>query len=272
MKRVIRMNFFFALASICILYPILLVLPFNLNAKQKLILILISFLISITGILSIDVFPLWQTLLIMVVLAGLASILVGKRMPEDIAHVTIDHANYAKVVNTTIAKDLVQNQSTFEKEEHFTRVEETKVVGVVSDEDEETIEDAILEELALLAEVQPYVSDNFLEIIGEENTINNPASLESVYEELQPNIYAAATIESDDLDLLKFEEIEEQDDSEEAMKLNIPISLHYLSEIEKLLQEEENDSNIAQKVNELPLVETRKEPVKRNEIKLEKLY
>jgi hypothetical protein len=270
-KRVKRMNFFFALASICILYPILIVLPFNLKAKKKFILIFISFLISLTGILSIELFPLWQTLLIMVVLAGLASILIGKRMPEDIAHVTIDKANYANIVNTSIFKDLVQNQSTLEKEEHFIRVE-TKVVGVVSAEEEDTIEDAILEELALLAEVQPYVSDNFIEIIGEDNNINNPTSIEPVYEELQSNLYVAATIESDNEDLLKFGDIEELDDSPEVMETSTPVSSHYLSEIEKLLQEEENDSIIEQKGKQFPVVETKNEPVKRNEIKLEKLY
>jgi hypothetical protein len=267
MKRVKRMNFFFALASICILYPILLVLPFNLKAKKKFILIFISFLISLTGILSIELFTLWQTLLIMVVLAGLASILIGKRMPEDIAHVTIDKANYANIVNTSISKDLVQNQSTSEKEEQFTRVE-TKVVGVVSAEDE----DAILEELALLAEVQPYVSDNFIEITGEDNNIKNPASLEPVYEELQSNLYVAATIESDNEDLLKFGDIEALEDSGEVKETSTPVSSHYLSEIEKLLQEEENDSIIEQRGKQIPVVETKNVPVKRNEIILEKLY
>jgi hypothetical protein len=265
------MNFFFALASIIILYPILLVLPFKLNAKQKFILIIISLLISLTGILSKELFPLWQTLLIMVALAGLASLLISKRMPENIVQETIDKANHAKIVNTFISNDLVHNESIIEDKELYTRVE-TKVDRVVSDED--TMEDSILEELALLAEVEPYVSDNFIEIMDEDNIINVPANLEPIFEEIHSNLYAAATIESDDEDLLKFMELEELDVSGEAIEINTPVSSHYLSEIEKLLQEEENenDSFIDEKEKQSQVEENKSEPVKMKEIKFEKLY
>jgi hypothetical protein len=261
------MNFFFALASIIILYPILLVLPFKLKAKQKFILIIISLLISITGILSRELVPFWETLLIMVALAGLASLLISNRMPENIVQVTIDKANHAKIVNTFISNDLVHNQSIIEDEEHSTRVK-TKVVGVVSDKD------TMLEEVALLADVEPYVSDNFIEIMDEDNNINNPANLKPIYEEFHSNLYVAATIESGDEDLLKFEDLEELDVSGEAIEINTPVYSHYLSEIEKLLQEEENenDSFIDEKEKQTQVDETKNNPVKMKEIKLEKLY
>lgn len=263
------MNFFFALASIIILYPILLVLPLRLKAKQKFILIIISLLISLTGILSKELFSFWQTLLIMVALAGLASVLISKRMPEAIVQVTIEKASHAKIANSSITNDLVKNQSIIE-EEHFTRVK-TQVVEVASDED--TMEDALSEELDFLAEVKPYVSNNFIEIMVEDNNdIKDPAILESIYEELQSDLYVATTIESDDEDLLKFENLEKLDVSGKAIETNIPVSSHYLSEIEKLLQEEENDSFIEDKEKQTPVVETKNEPSEIKELKLEKLY
>lgn len=264
------MNFFFALASIIILYPILLVLPLRLKAKQKFILIIISLLISLTGILSKELFSFWQTLLIMVALAGLASVLISKRMPEAIVQVTIEKASHAKIANSSITNDLVKNQSIIEEEEHFTRVK-TQVVEVASDED--IMEDALSEELAFLAEVEPYVSNNFIELMVEDNNdIKDPAILESIYEELQSDLYVATTIESDDEDLLKFENLEKLDVSGKAIETNIPVSSHYLSEIEKLLQEEENDSFIEDKEKQTPVVETKNEPSEIKELKLEKLY
>jgi hypothetical protein len=266
MKRVNRMNIFFALASSIIVYPILFVLPLRLKVKQKFILIIISLLISFIGILSKNLFPFWQALLIMVALAGVVSVLIGKRMPEEVVPVTIEKVNYVNIANSSINYDLLQEQSILE-EEQFTRVE-TQAVEVGSDEYGKAMDDALIEELTFLEEVEPYVLGDFIE---DNNDINNQTTLETIYEELHSNLYVAATIESDDEDLLRFEDLEEPENLEKSTESNIPVSSHYLSEIEKLLQEEENDRFIGEKEKLAPIVEVKHEPSKLKEIKLEKL-
>jgi hypothetical protein len=78
------MNFLFALVSVFIIFPILLLLPVRINAKQKFFLLMISLVISLAGILSKYVMPFWQTALLMIALSSLISILLSKRMSETI--------------------------------------------------------------------------------------------------------------------------------------------------------------------------------------------
>jgi hypothetical protein len=88
------MNFLFALVSVFIIFPILLLLPVRINAKQKFFLLMISLVISLAGILSKYVMPFWQTALLMIALSSSISILLNKRMSETIQSEDVVYENF----------------------------------------------------------------------------------------------------------------------------------------------------------------------------------
>jgi hypothetical protein len=91
------MNFLFALVSVFIIFPILLLLPVGINAKQKFSLLMISLVISLAGILSKYVMPFWQTALLMLALSSLVSILLNKRMSETLQSEDAVYENFNKM-------------------------------------------------------------------------------------------------------------------------------------------------------------------------------
>jgi hypothetical protein len=261
------MSLLFALASILIVYPILFVLPFGLKAKQKFILLIISLVISLVGILSKDVFSYWKTILVMVALAGLSSILVSKRMTED-----SDIASHYPIVKHSIHdlddEELVSN---VEVSIHD-RIEDNEELS-----DHSWIENTeeLEQEFVIEQEILPFLSDRLINQI-ETNEIQSDEEIETFLEEIHTERLVAAAIEEDN-DELKMDEIENLEDFllEELTEISLPEEIekvdssnssnHYLSEIEKLLEEEEAEDF---RVTEEP--KTNPPPLK--EIKLEKLY
>ncbi|KAB2338725.1 hypothetical protein F7731_04030 [Cytobacillus depressus] len=69
-----------AIASLLILTPTLLLLPVGFSVKWKLGLIGVAFLLASAGLLASVQLPLYQTILILFLLSGLVSILLGKRI------------------------------------------------------------------------------------------------------------------------------------------------------------------------------------------------
>lgn len=81
----------FALVSLIFLVPILFTLHLGLKAKGKFIVIVVSFFVSIIGILAKNTFSLWQSGLMVVLLSFLAAYILDKRMGSSIyAHTRSD--------------------------------------------------------------------------------------------------------------------------------------------------------------------------------------
>jgi hypothetical protein len=251
-----KMNIVFALVSIIFLYPILFVLPFRIKAKQKLFLLIISVLISIVGILSVKLFPFWQTLLIMVALAGLASILVSKRMPEN---AVIKSDEREEIFRET---RLFNNEHYINDQSNIAEINDPFTVQVEPGED--------MEDLVSILDIESLVAGNRNETI-EQIDSSVEETYESLYEELHSDLFAAATLESieEEMDIEKLDNLGENIHTIDIIQ---PESTLYLSEIEKLLLEEEINSLTEKEGKVTPIVEIKDVLSQRKEIKLEKLY
>jgi hypothetical protein len=251
-----KMNIVFALVSIIIVYPILFVLPIRISGKQKLFLIIISLFISIIGILSVHLIPFWQTLLLMVALGGLASILVSKRMPENKVKMSDERDEFLQEKGLFNIEHLNNEQSDLDE------INERINLKVEPEKDDV--------DLVSILDMEPLVAGNMNESI-EQMDNSSEETYESLYEELHSDLFAAATLESVDEEL----DIEHLDGIEENMNIIDtvqPETTKYLSEIEKLLLEEEINSLIEKEEKITPLVESKDVPTHSREIKLEKLY
>jgi hypothetical protein len=261
------MSLLFALASILIVYPILFVLPVGLKAKQKFLLLIISLVISLVGILSKEVFSSWQTILIMLALAGLSTILVSKRMTEH-----SDMASYYPRVKHSIHdlddEEFVSNMGISIQD----KIEDNEEISGHSliDNTEKIEREGVFEQ-----EILPFLSDRLINQI-ETNDIQSEEEIETFLEEIHTERLVAAAVE-EDKDELKMDEIENIEDFllEELTEISLPeevvkvdssnSSNHYLSEIEKLLEAEEAEDF---RVTE----ESKTNPPLLKEIKLEELY
>jgi hypothetical protein len=268
-----KMNLIFALASIILVYPILTVLPLNLTAKQRLIIVSVSFVISLTGVLATNTLAIWQVLLLIVALAFLVSILISKRMPveEKISVLPQVHKTESINLKETVVEDRTVEPTTINLE--------TEIVENTNDEEE------ALKEIASILEFNsPNLKSTKDELILED--IDDILS-----DELQSHLYVAASIESDldiddenpaheltnDIQFNELEdliELEEVTDRKETKAVGEQIqeadTSSYLSEIEKLLLEEETDSLLVKEEKPLSIAEEKKEATK--EFKLERLY
>ena len=74
----------FALVSLILLVPILIILPLGLKARGKFTVIAVSFLIAIIGLLANNTFLLWQSGLMVVLLAFLVAYILDKRLGNTI--------------------------------------------------------------------------------------------------------------------------------------------------------------------------------------------
>ncbi len=72
--------FLFSVLGVILLIPILYFVPLQLNRKMKFLLIATSFLLAVLGSLANQIFPLWNTILIIFLLAGLSTYFIGKRV------------------------------------------------------------------------------------------------------------------------------------------------------------------------------------------------
>lgn len=258
------MNNVFALAAMIIAYPILFVLPLKINAKQKLLLLMISFMISIAGILSKNLFPIWQALLIMFALAALTSLLISKRMPEIEEYESENQEDYLNEAKLYTNQYLI--------DEPFIKGESMK--SEMAENGEELSDDSN-DDFSFLGELEFAISkeDN------DENEfdIKDEDTLEELYEELDSNAFVAVAVETEAEEGLNFEnllelEVEVIDVESDSAIITVPESNSYLSEIEKLLQEEELDSLVEEKKQVSPVIEVKNEPSPLKDIKLEKLY
>lgn len=228
------MNILFALVSIFFIYPILYFLPVRMNGKQKFFLLMLSLFIALTGILSINILPLWQTMLMMLALVGLLTIVINKRMPETIPYennTLID--NQLELRELHVSKSLLNDSALDVPKIHIYQEHLEKV-------EDEIIDDYLKEDISKFEE---FLDPQFLEkseVIFEEFEIHedNP-TIDSFYEELETNLFVESK-----------EKLEDEMDE-------------YLSDIERLLKEEEIETSMIKA--DLPTSDLKK-------MKLEKLF
>jgi hypothetical protein len=253
-----KMNIVFALASMIIIYPIIFILPLRIKAKQKLFLLIIALLISLIGILSKNLIPFWQTLLIMVALSGMISILVTKRMPEVDETPSIEHGEISQ--DTRLFTNDYSDKDQLNIEEIKERIDQ-----IIETEDETK-----KQELVPSQGIKPIVLENISES-DEQTEIIVEEPLEPLYEELYSDLFAAAAIESFEEEL-EYEEFTEKKEVIDLKEIEQPESTQYLSEIEKLLLDDEFESLIEKEEKVNPVVVNQNESTQIKEIKLEKLY
>jgi hypothetical protein len=265
------MNTLFAIIAFILIYPIIWIMPFRIKAKQKFLLLIIALFISLTGIASKNILPFWQTIVIMVAFAGLASILISKRMTN-----IEDSLPFSQEKENTYFESISTINSTIDQDEKV--VGEEKVFFL--NEKDEIVEDLENTSLAIEVESDHLIVGNIQEKITH-NEIEDDDFIDAIYDELQAKLYVASTLENNE----KFEGIEgliefEEFSLEEPELTNGNISQidtvtvessQYLSEIEKLLQEEENESLIVIE-EKVKTVSEKEQPIDFKKIKLEKLY
>jgi hypothetical protein len=265
------MNTLFAIIAFILIYPIIWIMPFRIKAKQKFLLLIIALFISLTGIASKNILPFWQTIVIMVALAGLASILISKRM-ENIE----DSVPSSQKKENTYFESISTINSTIDQDEKV--IEEEKVFFL--NEKDEIIEDLKDTSLAIEVESDHLIVGN----IQEKITLNeiDDDVIDTIYDELQAELYVASTLENNEKfegieGLIEFEEFsfEEPELTNGKISKIDPVTVEssqYLSEIEKLLQEEENESLIVLEEEKVKTVSDKEQLIAIKEIKLEKLY
>jgi hypothetical protein len=253
------MNFLFALVSVFIIFPILLLLPVGINAKQKFFLLMISLVISLAGILSKYVMPFWQTALLMLALSSLVSILLNKRMSESIQSEDVVYENLSEIegdnpsnvfkdviltkqekviaTNADIEKLLTEdNVDNFASEmdipsyalenENTSLVSEDEVDSSVIENGNETyVSEIEINSVDLEFEIDLFNSENLLEDVVLDKEVEPLELIESASEiEELSKLY----FEETDIQSLVAATIEEENEVDE-----IPIELIELKEIDK---------------------------------------
>jgi hypothetical protein len=271
-----KVNIIFALASIILVYPIFSALPLRLTAKQRLLIVGISLIISITGIVALDLFATWQALLLMVALAFLVTILISKRIPEE----------EIRTVETDIQEFRLGNPKDVIAEGHV-------IVKTIFNKENEIAENVNFEEedgLEELASILPFDTQLTNSNINDDE-INYKEIEDYLNNELQSHLNVAASVGSDIEDVIAHEnvfeieivnqsenpenfiELEGFNDFKELNEDKVATEMgmsSYLSEIEKLLLEEEIESLPDKEDKPMQKVEEKEQAT--NEFKLDKLY
>ncbi|MHC0037469.1 hypothetical protein [Pseudoneobacillus sp. C159] len=256
------MNILFALLAFIIMYPILYFLPVKMTPLQKFSLLIVSLVISLIGIMVYTVIPFWQVGLLMAAFAGLASMILGKRMTDQ-----NERVDFSKVIDSD---EITEKNSInlFTHERELASLEERLISSNNPEEiilSEEDTEDSDLSEIATFLEKQNLkdevidsekLEDIEIKPFESEPLEPDPVGLEDGMEEIKISL-----VEIEDIGSLygELEELEDniaelEDWKDDLISVDNPItdidkqrkdadedSSHYLSEIEKLLYDEEND-------------------------------
>lgn len=221
--------FLFAIASLIILTPIVLLFPIGFTKKWKIVLIGSAFLLGNLGMIASIQFPFYQTILILVLLIGLLSLLLEKRIGNP-------------SLTETDSKFIVHKNFPLEKE-NIHKVEEEKPRVAIEFDPPKA---ALVNEVAVTTELaKEKENDNNMELeyfhnvkkeLDDEIRLNKQRMNE-------PEIIDNSLDIDEDVSFLtnraiNFSEIDPSLSIIEQEKNNSEPS--YMSEIEKLIEEEDN--------------------------------
>jgi hypothetical protein len=257
------MNILFAFLAVLIIYPILHFIPVKMTAKQKFTILMVALVISLIGIFVNTVIPFWQSALLMAAFAGLASMFMGERMTEPIERGEFILNDDLEDVVERDSIQLFPHESDLDVSD-FRISMETNSSPVVQKEEnltENFADDTDLFELTSLLEKQnsqseeiqfETLSDNESRPSSVESLVTDFVHFEDELEEITINtnmIEEIGYVESD-ASANTIAELEEWSnhtveianfDIDERLKDDDHTS-DYLSEIEKLLYDEEADT------------------------------
>ncbi len=236
-----------ALVSLIILVPIIYFLPLGLKVSGKMILIVISFCIASIGILAKNTFPLWQTGLLILLLVLLVAYILDKRLGKVIYLTNQEQSNkewnknefLPSANNDEASNDELNIPNGIQDDIHLDELDKIDEISVINSEEADSAqkkEDEYLEEIIFDDEGLAPFSHSVDEKTEEPVNTDTIAEAEKIVEEVPLD-----KIDDDLSSLLEREEIEEfkkiDQESEDLVISNE--EEHYMSEIEKLL--EEND-------------------------------
>ncbi|MBY0123968.1 hypothetical protein [Bacillus sp. S/N-304-OC-R1] len=216
-------TFLFAIASVIILTPIMMFLPFGFSKKLRLGISGSAFLLANVGLLAVIQFSLYQTILILVLLIGLISLLLEKR---------IGNSKQSEIV----PKEKVFKMVPLEKEILHTDQEKLKVTIEV-----DSPVPSLVDEVAATVELVQAEQDVPAKI---ENFHVQEKEREAKVQTVEQKIIEHEIIE-DSLDIdedvsfltnraISLEEVEQTNPMIEQMENNPENA--YMSEIEKLIE------------------------------------
>lgn len=73
-------SFLWAIGSLVILVPLIYFLPLGISLRGKWLVIIISFILGLTGLLAKGIFPLWKTILMLLLLLGIVVYFIDKKL------------------------------------------------------------------------------------------------------------------------------------------------------------------------------------------------
>ena len=239
--------FVFAIISLFIVVPILCLLPIGMTIKRKLSIIAISFLISLAGLLSITLFELWKSTLILLVLVILSTVFLERQFSKESNSIKNNELN-SELVSNLIGysendKDIQANnrQQYFQKADISLTKEENAPKNIGNEFENLLLEDEKLnnnEELLNLLTI-----DNH----NDEVNFDSREELVSLNKEVDQQILIVEedSIEMDEDisfllnrdDVFNTDETNEDDLLAESYETAKEVEVSYMSEIEKLLEE-----------------------------------
>ncbi|MFB5194746.1 SoxR reducing system RseC family protein [Neobacillus sp. KR4-4] len=146
-----------AFSSVAILTLIIYLLPLGYTLKGKLLLVLISFILSLAGLAAVSIIPLWETALILLALSFFAAYFMGNRLGtvllpknpllEEPMDVEIDGHNADYKIENLKDINLVEigDELPIADSSHF-KLEKDPVTEVVSSQDLSEIVDVPVSE------------------------------------------------------------------------------------------------------------------------------
>lgn len=227
-----------ALVSLVILVPIIYFLPLGLKVGGKIILIVLSFCIANIGILAKNNFPLWQSVLLVLLLLILVSYILDKRLGKAL-YLANDQEIEEEIGNTApkaVKLSSRLSESSVDDSKAILKMEELSNLSSPPDKQEN---------------LKPANDDIYLEEIVFEDEKDSEQNDQS--NEEKHNKPMEAETESNE-EVLQEEELSELMERSEPKELNdedgqkeVPSDdneVHYMAEIEKLIEEDEEFDNL----------------------------
>lgn len=232
-----------SVVSLIVLVPIIYFLPLGLTNKGKGLIILVAFLFANLGILAQNTFHLWQTGLILLLLTILTVYIMDKRMSKIIfSNVTEEKESIefspadieAKVVTTEIIDNSVTDEKTVASKE----IDFEEEVTILEDVSTPLIEEEPFE----IEELSFAPTKHELEEVNEEESIVNALQEEPIVDNEVDDETAFLLDREHVLEEVAVTKLDDEDYSE-----------GYMSEIERLLESDEEDFKIEDILDNEPI-------------------
>ncbi|MFD2446232.1 hypothetical protein ACFSO7_19920 [Bacillus sp. CGMCC 1.16607] len=198
------MPYLFAVLSIFLLLPLVMFINIGISKKGKLLIILLSFIISALGLLSLISYPLWQSAAIMLLLILVTTYLMNERYEKFLFELNTKEENNHHIFTKEIEKIVIlEEEELYTEDELF---EDQNQAIFVTEEVAVTVE----EELSTIHDEVALIVSNELSTSYEEFT-NTEEKLSSILEEMKVkkiDEFTTNSVEVVNLDEMKEEKLQ----------------------------------------------------------------